>query len=309
MASERVHIRFVAGSRVLCAVPRNLQTVAYSLAEAVDGAVGGSGRTLPALEHEAHGYRLLSIPVAQMPDMLHARPDMIVGGVQTYARHYVDMAGGFASYMDRFSSKTRATLRRKRRKLMADIGGTATFREFRTPAEMDAFRDLAMPLSQRTYQARSLDAGLPTGSAAHEQRRRLAAQDRVRAFLLCRDERAVSYLYLPINGDTVQYAYLGYDPEFARFSPGTVLQLEAMERLFAEDRYRHFDFTEGDGAHKAMFGTHSVECASLFLLRRTMAHRALLGGVDTFDAAIAHAKGRMQGSSALPAIRRMLRTG
>ena len=232
--------------------------------------------------------------------MLHARPDMIAGSVQTYARHFVDMAGGFASYMDRFSSKTRATLRRKRRKLMADIGGTATFREFRTPAEMDAFRDLAMPLSQRTYQARSLDAGLPAGSAAHEQRRRLAAQDRVRAFLLCRDERAVSYLYLPIDGDTVQYAYLGYDPEFARFSPGTVLQLEAMERLFAEDRYRHFDFTEGDGAHKAMFGTHSVECASLFLLRRTMAHRALLGGVDTFDAAIAHAKGRMQGSSALP---------
>ncbi|MGB3739002.1 MAG: GNAT family N-acetyltransferase, partial [Pontixanthobacter sp.] len=167
--------------------------------------------------------------------------------------------------------------------------------------------DLALPLSERTYQARSLDAGLPVGSAAHDERRDLAAQNRVRAFLLCVDGRAISYLYLPIDGDTVTYAYLGYDPDFARFSPGTVLQLEALERLFAENRYRHFDFTEGDGGHKAMFGTHSVECASFFLLNRNLAHHLLLRGVDLFDATVARTKGWVENSSKLPAIRRMSR--
>ena len=53
--------------------------------------------------------------------------------------------------------------------------------------------------------------------------------------------------------------------------------MEALERLFAEERYRWFDFTEGDGAHKAMFGTHSASCASVMLLRPTLANRALLG--------------------------------
>ena len=41
----------------------------------------------------------------------------------------------------------------------------------------------------------------------------------------------------------VDYAYLGYDPDYLHLSVGTVLQWLALDSLFAERRFRFFDFT------------------------------------------------------------------
>lgn len=296
-------IKFVVGSKVLLSVPRALQTVSLTLPNVIDG----SDVALPPLTDEQDGYRILSAPADALPMLLHNHPCMVLGGVQQYRRHYIHMTGSFDDYLARFSSKTRSTLRRKHRKLTKDIGGKAEFREYRTPDEIDQFRDLALPLSRRTYQAKSLDAGLPEDDAAHALRRTLAAQDRVRAYLLCVDGKPVSYLYLPIEGETISYAFLGYDPDYSRLSPGTVLQLEALDRLFAEGRFRYFDFTEGEGAHKAMFGTDSVEACSFFLLKGAAANKMLLKSVDAFDASIAGAKSIAERTGALAKVRGFLR--
>ncbi|MDN3646255.1 GNAT family N-acetyltransferase [Pontixanthobacter aestiaquae] len=298
-------IKFVVGSKVLFSVPKALENVSMTLPEVIEG----KSPSLPKLSDHQDGYRILSAPADALPQMLRDNPEMVAGGIQTYRRHYIDMNGSFDDYMGRFSSKTRSTLRRKHRKLIKDIGGEVEFREYRAPDEMDTFRDLALPLSRRTYQAKSLDAGLPESDEAHAERKRLAADDNVRAYLLCADGRPVSYLYLPIDGATISYAFLGYDPDHARLSPGTVLQLEALDRLFAEQRYRHFDFTEGDGAHKAMFGTDSVEACSFFLLKGEVANRMLLKSVDAFDAGIAGAKSLAERTGALSKVRSLLRTG
>ncbi|MXO89315.1 GNAT family N-acetyltransferase [Pontixanthobacter aquaemixtae] len=298
-------IKFVVGSKVLFSVPKALENVLLSLTEVIDG----SRVSLPDLADGQDGYRILSAPAHALSQILREHRGLAAGGIQTYRRHYIDMRGSFDDYMARFSSKTRSTLRRKHRKLVKDIGGEVEFREYRTPDEMDEFRDLAIPLSRRTYQAKSLNAGLPEDAASHDARRALAAQDNVRAYLLIADGKPVSYLYLPIEGDAINYAFLGYDPDHARLSPGTVLQLEALDRLFAEQRYRYFDFTEGEGAHKAMFGTDSVEACSFFLLRGEAANRMLLKSVDAFDASVAGAKNLAERTGALGKIRGLLRAG
>jgi hypothetical protein len=76
------------------------------------------------------------------------------------------------------------------------------------------------------------------------RRATLAAGGQVRAYLLFDGERP--YLYCPVQGDVVIYRYLGYDPDYARMSVGTVLQWLALEELFREARFRMFDFTEGE---------------------------------------------------------------
>ena len=93
----------------------------------------------------------------------------------------------------------------------------------------------------------------------------------------------------------------------AALSPGTVLQMEALRMLFGEERFRYFDFTEGDGTHKALFGTDSMACCSFVLLRTTPANRILLGARSGFDAVVAWAKARMQGKGALASARKFLR--
>ena len=217
------------------------------------------------------------------------------------------MTGGFDDYLAQFSAKTRSTLRRKIRKFADSDGGTLDVRTYRTVEELNCFLSLAQPLARQTYQARLLDAGLPDDDRFAEETRALAARDGVRAFLQFLDDTPVAYLYLPVSGQTLIYAFLGYHPDHADLSPGTVLQIAAMERLFAENRFRYFDFTEGDGAHKAQFGTDLVECASFLLLRPTLANRILLTTLSGFDRTIAAAKALARRAGAEAKLRKLTR--
>ena len=294
-------IDFTIGSRRLLSVPRRLTSWAFTLDELL-------GNTLPAAPPSGpDGVRVLSAPTARIADVAARYPGFVAGGRQDYRRHYIDMSGSFADYLARFSGKTRSTLRRKARKL-ADAAGGYTVSDHRTPAEIEAFLAAALPLSARTYQARLLDAGLPDSAEARRAMLQAAEADRMRAFLLHAGGQPVAYLSLPVEGRTLVYAHLGYDPDFARLSPGTVLQIEALERLFAEERFAWFDFTEGDGAHKALFGTHHIACSSLMLLQSTLANRALLGARAGFDGAVSSAKTLAQRSGVLGRVRSALKS-
>lgn len=304
MSAAAAHsIGFTLGSRRLFAVPRDLLTVPIDLPQLIAGDLPA----LPPCPDGCDGYRILSAPQGRVAGLLAAHPGFVPGGMQSYRRHYIDMRGGFDDYMAQFSGKTRSTLRRKRRKLEAECGGALDIRAYRSPAEIEQFLAHALPLSQRTYQARLLDAGLPEGEAARREMLALAEAGGLRAFLLFIHGEPAAYLYLPVEGSVLRYAYLGYDEAWAKLSPGTVLQLAALEQLYGERRFTHFDFTEGEGAHKALFGSASVAACSFFLLRRDAGNRLLLGALDGFDGAVAGARALAERSGALASMRRILR--
>jgi CelD/BcsL family acetyltransferase involved in cellulose biosynthesis len=303
MSGDTTPIKFVIGSRKLFAVRRRLKTVGCGLEQLL----AGTAPDFDAGGVAVDGYRVLSVTEAVRIEALRRFPQHAAGGLQRYRRHYIDMAEGFADYWARFSSKTRSTLQRKRRKLAELMDGALAVEEFRSPDDVGRFFAEAIPLSRRTYQARLLEAGLPEGDAARATAMQLAAENRLRTFLLRARGRAIAYLYLPVEGATLKYAFLGYDPEFSRYSPGTVLQLGALERLFAEERYRYFDFTEGEGAHKALFGTNSIEACSFFLLRGTLPNRCVLRSLDLLDNTVARAKKVATRTGGLGRAHRLLR--
>ncbi|WP_298335164.1 GNAT family N-acetyltransferase [uncultured Erythrobacter sp.] len=300
--SSGASIDFTLGSRRLASVDRALATWAFSLEDALDGS---SPLTPPPLG--ADGLRVLSAPQSRIAEIEERFPNHLLGSRQSYGRHYIAMEGNsFENYLAGFSSKTRSTLRRKARKL-AKEAGEYTLTEHITRAEVEAFLEAALPLSAKTYQARLLDAGLPDSPEARAEMLNKAQNGQMRCFLLWVGKRPIAYLSLPLVGNTLVYTHLGYDPEFARLSPGTVLQLIALERLFAENAYAYFDFTEGEGAHKAMFGTDSIECSSFVLLSPTIANRALLGARASFDGAVEAARSVADRTGVLTKIRSALR--
>jgi CelD/BcsL family acetyltransferase involved in cellulose biosynthesis len=97
---------------------------------------------------------------------------------------------------------------------------------------------------------------------------RKAAEDKLRAYLLFLRGQPVAYLYCPVENGVLIYDRLGYDPKYASASPGTVLQLLALQALFEEKTHRLFDFTEGEGDHKEFFSTGSQRCADIFIFDR-----------------------------------------
>ncbi|WP_017670560.1 GNAT family N-acetyltransferase [Blastomonas sp. AAP53] len=296
-------IRFLLGDRCVARARRMLVPLPYGL-DAILGAKTLSPAPLPV---DADGYRLQSAPVAMLARLSTDFPGLVASQPQIYARHYIDMALGHDGYMAQFSSKTRATLKRKMRKLADAGGGSLDIRSYHRPELIDAFFDTALPLSSQTYQARLLDAGLPGYDTFRQEAHRLAEADNLRAYILFLDERAIAYLYLPVVGDILIYAYLGYDQATASLSPGTVLQMHALEQLFAEARFRYFDFTEGDGAHKALFGTDQVECATVFLMKPTLTNRALLTAHHRFNATVEGSGAWLDRIGAKARIRKLLR--
>jgi CelD/BcsL family acetyltransferase involved in cellulose biosynthesis len=303
MIPAKVPIKFVVGSRMLFAVPKRLATISWSL----ENLVAGRMPDMPANDEAIDGYRILSAPCDGLEELRARLPGYMIGGFQAYRRYYIDMEGSYEDYLARFSGKTRSTLRRKSRKLAQESGGELDIAEYRSPAEIADYLAAALPLSRRTYQARLLDAGLPDTQEAREEMIQQAERDALRCYVLRLHGEPIAYLHLPVSGDTLIYAFLGYSADHAHLSPGTVLQMAALERLFAERRYRRFDFTEGEGAHKAMFGTDHIEACSCFLLRPGAGNRLLLGSLDLFDGSVAAAKRLTETGGALAKARSLLR--
>lgn len=259
---QRVPFRFAVGEVRLFA-----PTLPLAVLELEPGApLPANWRNdLPPLG-EADGYLIRGLPMDALNEP--AGDDWHRQTLRTYPRHLVDLTTGYEAYMAKFSAKTRSTLKRKLRKFQDLSGGGIHWEQFRTKEEIAKFLPLARELSAKTYQERLLDAGLPNTAAFTTQAEDLAERNAVRAYLLYLNARPVSYLYLPVERGRVVYAYLGYDPTYAEHSPGTVLQLLAMEALFAEPGLTVFDFTEGAGQHKQLFATHAVDSADIVLLKR-----------------------------------------
>lgn len=292
-------LKFQVGARTLFVARRRLIRIPFSLADALRNEMP----MLPPLG-DAQGYVVTSLPETLVGTLegrgrlLHIR--------QRYTRYFADFADGFDAYLATFSGKTRATLKRKIKRFAEMSGGSLDIRCYRTPEEIEVFAEIAVPLSRKSYQHRLLDAGLPEGDAATRDMIALAAADRVRAFMLFRGQKPVAYLYLPVADDVLIYAYLGYDPIEAEYSPGTVLQLEATRLLAEEGCYSRLDFTEGEGQHKRQFSTGGVACADVLLLRPTLANRLLITSLKSFDLAVARAKraSAMKGLGWLRGLRR-----
>ena len=195
-----------------------------------------------------------SYPVPARLPTVAVLPGSIRYAPSQYPHHYIDLSGTYAEYLDKFSSKSRWTLRKKLGKFAEFSGGATDWRVFRYE-EMDEFHRLASGVSGKTYQSRLLSSGLPD---AEGLARELSRYSDARGYVLLHAGRPVAYLFCPARDGNLLYEHVGYDPEYQRWSPGSVLQALALESLFGEGGFRTFDFTEGDGDHKRFFANRSV---------------------------------------------------
>jgi CelD/BcsL family acetyltransferase involved in cellulose biosynthesis len=274
------------GARTVGRISRRLVRVTVSLEEALLG----QPPQLPPLAGNAHGYLITAMPAAAQGELERRRPELKALVRQRYRRSYASLQGSYDDYLAQFSSKSRSTLKRKVRKATELSGGRLDLRSYSRPDDVELFHGLARQVSAKTYQERLLGAGLPDGDAMIAEMGSLAARGAFRGWLLFLDGKAISYLYAPAEGATLVYAYLGYDPDFADLSPGTVLQFEVMRELMEEKRFAYFDFTGGEGQHKKQFETGSVECVDLLLLRTTLGNMAVGKLLNGFDSGVALAK-------------------
>lgn len=208
------------------------------------------------------------IPVIKrMPGMLRYAPAQLM-------HFYTDLRRGPAGVFGAMSSKTRSTIVRKVRNWEKFCGGQLHWRVCRTPEEMAAYHEQARAIARKTYQERLFDAGLPESEAFRTRMMELAARDLVRGFLLFHGDQPIAYLYTPAPDGFLVYEYLGYDPAYARHSPGTVLQYLALNALYEEGRFPLYYWGYGYSQTKDIFSTGRILAADIYYFRPTFRNYA-----------------------------------
>lgn len=231
---------------------------------------------------------LYSFPVAStFPSLAFGRGRVAVVD-KRFQHYYVDTRAGFEAYLQPRNKKTISTLRRKVRKVESMNPDGRAFRVYSRVDEMDAFIDTALPVSERSYQHRLLGQGLPSGAEFRAELRAKAQRNEVVAYTLHLGSRAIAYTVCPIYESTrALYDHTGFDPEFADYSPGAVLQFKIVEDLCARGGVEYYDLCTGEGRHKAMFATGSIECANIFFFPLLSLHTLLFMARWVLDGATA----------------------
>jgi len=222
----------------------------------------------PAEFDGADGYVVWSQPLNRRLPVLSLRRGVAVYAPRQYRRFSIQLSGTFEQYMMRFSGKTRSGIRRKLRKFAEASDGRIDWRSYSTPSQMSLFFPLARKVSAKTYQENLLKIGFPADPKFLASALTFSEHDGIRAYLLFLNGNPVSYLLCRVTNNIVSYDYTGYDPAYAKLSPGTVLQILALQALFAEQRFTTFDFTEGEGPHKERFSTGYRLCGDVYVIRR-----------------------------------------
>jgi hypothetical protein len=174
-------------------------------------------------------------------------------------RYFIDLSrGSFDDYLAKFSKKTRGNLRRQVRNFAEHCGQKLDFRYYSTPEDMKEFRQHAVAISILTYQQK-IGFGFPEDEKFETSLIYEAGRGNVYGFVLMDKNNPVSYAFCRISSNIITYTLPGYDPKFAHFSPGTVLLFLMLERLFAEHKFRLFDFGGQEWGYKALFATSYVD--------------------------------------------------
>lgn len=223
----------------------------------------------PGCDAVVQRHQLLTAPIPvilRLPHTLRYAPRQLL-------HFFTDLRGGPEQAFKGMSSKTRSTVLRKVRSYREFCGGEIRWAIYKTPEEMAVFHGLARQVARKTYQERLFDAGLPDTREFSNQTMELARRNSVRAFLLFHNEKPVAYLYTPAVDGFLVYDFLGYDPEYADRSPGTVLQYLALEWLYAEQTFPFYYWGFGFSQTKKIFSTGQVLGADIFYFRPTIRNR------------------------------------
>jgi CelD/BcsL family acetyltransferase involved in cellulose biosynthesis len=198
--------------------------------------------------------------------------DRFVCIVDFVFRHfYVKTKGDFGHYLSLKNKKTVSTLRRKVRKVEETNAEDSSFEVYTSPEDFERFYTLAITVSERSYQQRLLGQGLPKTKKFKEELLTRSMKGEILGYILKVSGKPVAYNLCPIyGGNKALYDYTGYDPDYAKYSPGSVLQFKIIEDLFAREKIDYYDLCIGEGLHKELFATGHIFCGNIYFCKITL---------------------------------------
>lgn len=204
------------------------------------------------------------------------RPWIVLKLGDDFDHQFIQLPDTFTDYVAQLGSRSRQSLLYSQRRLLKDMGGDVRCECFESEESVERFVADATAVSRKTYQWNLLNLGLRDSAALSDSLRFAARNGWLRSFLLYCRETPVAFMLGGQYGDCYYYDDVGYDPDFSKWSVGSVLQLEVLQQLLARaDKPRNFDFSTGYGEHKGRFGNYSRKERNVLVFPRNTRNRVL----------------------------------
>jgi CelD/BcsL family acetyltransferase involved in cellulose biosynthesis len=203
------------------------------------------------------------------------------------------------------SSGHRKHLRSEAKKLQKDFQGGLRITCYFESAELErALKDVE-EIARKTYQ-RELGFGFEGTQQMRDLLEFFAQKGWLRIYILYLGESPAAFSVGSVSDGVYCCDFLGYDPRFGKYSPGTFLLTRMLED-FCDAGVTKVDFGAGGGAYKERFGNLRLMEASVSIFAPTLkgfalnAIRTLTGTVDQL------AKKTLEKTDLLPKIKRLWR--
>ena len=214
---------------------------------------------------------------------LYERQDLLTLELGPPFKHqFIQMPDSFEQYLAGLGRKSRTTTLYSRRRLAREHDVKMV--RFHQQNDFERFLDDAIAISKKTYQWRLLGLGLRNRQALGRRLLFAAKKGWLCSYILYCADNPVAFMLGYIYRDCYYYIDVGFDPDWQKFSVGSVLQLNVIEELYSwEQPPKLFDFAIGYGEHKARFGNHEMEELNILLLPKSTSNQILLATYKTVD--------------------------
>jgi CelD/BcsL family acetyltransferase involved in cellulose biosynthesis len=163
---------------------------------------------------------------------------------------YIPLDGELKDFEATLSSKFRREIRRRRRKLEEHGELTITFED--GSERLGALLDEGLAVEGSGWKTRegTAIASSPQTEGFYRDVAGWAAESGwLQLGLLRLDGRCLAFSLSIVCGDAVYIVKVGFDPEWRKYAPGSLLTQATIERAY-EQRLARFDFLGGDDAYK-----------------------------------------------------------
>lgn len=192
------------------------------------------------------------------------------------AVHWViDLPSSIKEYYLQQSHKSRAMLKQINRKVFEGSRGSVTV--VTAAEQVEEFLSVAHEISRKTYQW-DLGTQLVNDETTRQRLTKSADNRRLRGYLLALDGVPCSFIVGCLANHIFRYEMAGYDPQWAKDSPGKALLLYTLEDLISNTSCKVFDFGEGGdtSGYKSVFGNRSYSSLTIDMALRTRVYSRFL---------------------------------
>ncbi len=189
--------------------------------------------------------------------------------------HYIQLPETYDEYLSSFKTRRRKTWRRIERDFDAQCPRGYDLVKLTTPDQAEEFLKDVDTVYAKTWQARAVKRQHAT-IANKGYYRTSAERNLFRSYVLRVDGAPIAFSCGFQHRGVYYFGETGYDSDWRKHSPGTVLLLRMLEDLCAHDRPRECNFGFGAGLQKETFGNRVEAVSNLSLVRDTSIRGAVV---------------------------------